>query len=46
MKGEVWKLRVPLLTPPHPAVLAQMGLETLLALLPPPGTLPQPDPTD
>ena len=46
MKGEVWKLRVPLLTPPHPAVLAQMGLETLLALLPPPGTLPQHDPTD
>ena len=46
MKGEVWKLRVPLLTPPPPAVLRQMGLETLLALLPPPGTLPQPDPTD
>ena len=41
MKGEVWKLRVPLLTPPHPAVLRQMGLETLLALLPPPGTPPQ-----
>ena len=47
MKGEVWKLRVPLLTPPHPAVLRQMGLETLLALLPPPGTLPSPiRPTD
>jgi type IV secretory pathway TraG/TraD family ATPase VirD4 len=40
MKGEVWKLRVPLLTPPQPAVLAQMGLETLLALLPPPGSPP------
>jgi conjugal transfer pilus assembly protein TraD len=46
MKGEVWKLRVPLLTPPPPAVLARMGLETLLALLPPPGTLPRHDPTD
>jgi conjugal transfer pilus assembly protein TraD len=46
MKGEVWKLRVPLLTPPPPAVLARMGLETLLALLPPPGTLSQHDPPD
>ena len=44
MKGEVWKLRVPLHTPPSPAVLAHLGLDALLVTLPtpsaqtPPGT--------
>jgi conjugal transfer pilus assembly protein TraD len=42
MKGEVWKLRVPLLTPPAPAVLRTMGLEALLATLPAPGSPPPP----
>jgi hypothetical protein len=34
MKGELWKLRVPLLTPPPPTVLARLGLTDLT---PPPG---------
>ena len=34
MKGEVWKLRVPLLTPPSSAVLRTMGLDALLSTLP------------
>lgn len=37
MKGEVWKLRVPLLTPPSPAILHAMGLDALLGTLPAPG---------
>jgi type IV secretory pathway TraG/TraD family ATPase VirD4 len=37
MQGEVWKLRVPLLTPPPPTVLARLGVTDLT---PPPG--PQP----
>jgi len=35
MKGEVWKLRVPLLTPPPSTVLARLGLTDLT---PPPGS--------
>ncbi|MGE3540233.1 MAG: type IV secretion system DNA-binding domain-containing protein [Candidatus Tectimicrobiota bacterium] len=43
MKGEVWKLRVPLLTPPAPAVLEQLGLGALLSTLPAPSRhLPPP----
>jgi conjugal transfer pilus assembly protein TraD len=45
MKGEVWKLRVPLLTPPSPAALAQVGLDEVLATLPAPGTPTLPAPT-
>ena len=45
MKGEVWKLRVPLLTPPSPAVLAQVGLDALLVTLPGPGLPAPPGPT-
>jgi DNA-directed RNA polymerase specialized sigma24 family protein len=37
MKGEVWKLRVPLLTPPPSTVLARLGLTDLT---PPPGRQP------
>jgi conjugal transfer pilus assembly protein TraD len=37
MKGEVWKLRVPLLTPPPPTVLARLGLTDLT---PAPGSPP------
>jgi type IV secretory pathway TraG/TraD family ATPase VirD4 len=29
LRGEVWKLRVPLLTPPPPTVLARLGLTDL-----------------
>src|SRR5207244_12173257 len=38
MKGEVWKLRVPLLTPPPLSVLHAMGLSEILTTLPAPGT--------
>jgi conjugal transfer pilus assembly protein TraD len=38
MKGEVWKLRVPLLTPPPLSVLHALGLSEILTTLPVPGT--------
>jgi hypothetical protein len=43
VRGEVWKLRVPLLTPPPPAVLARLGLADVVAALDPAALVPGPD---
>ena len=46
MKGEVWKLRVPLLTPVPPATLDALGLTALWTALDPATAVPQEPPDD